>query len=251
MIELLNINKKYDDKDVLKNINLSLPKGKIISLIGANGAGKSTLLSIISRLTTSEGEIIIDDKNIDNYHITELSKKISILRQSNYLNIKLTVRELISFGRYPHSKSRLNEKDNKIIDESISYMNLDYLKNKYIDELSGGEKQRALIAMILAQDSDYIFLDEPLNNLDMKHSVSIMKLLRKIVKEKSKTVILVVHDINFASCYSDYIVALKNTGVLYAGDAEKIITKEKLKNIFDMDFEIEDIDGNKICIYYT
>src|SRR5690606_2693720 len=137
------------------------------------------------------------------------AKKVSILKQSNQINLRLTVRELVSFGRFPYSQGRLTEEDWVCVDEAIRYMELEELQHEYLDELSGGQRQRAFIAMVIAQDTDYILLDEPLNNLDMKHAVQIMKTLRKLVDERGKTVVLVIHDINFASVYSDYIVALK------------------------------------------
>ena len=175
MIRVNNILKKYSDKIILENINLELPKNKITAVIGSNGAGKSTLISIISRtLAKDSGEVFIDEKELKNWNTTELSKRLSILKQSNHLNIKLTVRELINFGRFPHSKGKLTKEDVKKVDEAIEYMDLSDLENRYIDELSGGQRQMAYIAMIIAQDTDYIFLDEPLNNLDMKHSVQIM-----------------------------------------------------------------------------
>src|SRR5699024_10127081 len=125
------------------------------------------------------------------------------------MGVKLTVRELISFGRFPYSEGRLKRFDWQKVDEAISYMELEELEDKYIDELSGGQRQRAYIAMVLAQDTEYILLDEPLNNLDMRHSVQILKTLRRLVDELGKTIVIVIHDINFASCYSDEIVALK------------------------------------------
>src|SRR5699024_9849096 len=130
-------------------------------------------------------------------------KTISILKQSNAINVKLTVRELISFGRFPHSQGRMKEEDWEKVEEAIDYMELRDMQHKYLDELSGGQKQRAHIAMVIAQDTEYILLDEPLNNLDMRHSVQIMKTLRRLVDELNKTIIIVIHDINFASCYSD------------------------------------------------
>ena len=129
-------------------------------------------------------------------------------------------------------------------------MQLKEFENRYLDELSGGQRQRAYIAMVIAQNSDYIFLDEPLNNLDMKHSVEIMKILRKLCDELKKTVVIVIHDINFASCYSDYIVALKDGKLIKNGLAEETIQKEELENIYEIDFHIENINNRNICIYF-
>ena len=251
MIRVNNILKKYSDKIILENINLELPKNKITAFIGSNGAGKSTLISIISRtLAKDSGEVFIDEKELKNWNTTELSKRLSILKQSNHLNIKLTVRELINFGRFPHSKGKLTKEDVKKVDEAIEYMDLSDLENRIIDELSGGQRQMAYIAMIIAQDTDYIFLDEPLNNLDMKHSVQIMKILRNLIDEHGKTIMIVIHDINFVSCYSDYIVALKNGKIIKQGNTEDIIQSKVLNTIYGMDMCIHEIEQRKFCLYY-
>lgn len=251
MIEVKNITKVYGNKKVVDNVSLNIQEGKITSFIGPNGAGKSTLLSIMSRLLKRDsGEVLVDGKDILKWDNKELAKKIAILRQSNNINIRLTIRELVSFGRFPHSQGNLKEEDYKYIDEAINYMQLKEFENKYLDELSGGQRQRAYIAMVIAQNSDYIFLDEPLNNLDMKHSVEIMKILRKLCDELKKTVVIVIHDINFASCYSDYIVALKDGKLIKNGITEETIQKEELENIYEIDFHIENINNRNICVYF-
>lgn len=251
MIEVKNITKVYGTKKVVDNVSLNIQEGKITSFIGPNGAGKSTLLSIMSRLLKRDsGEVLVDGKDILKWDNKELAKKIAILRQSNNINIRLTIRELVSFGRFPHSQGNLKEEDYKYIDEAINYMQLKEFEDRYLDELSGGQRQRAYIAMVIAQNSDYIFLDEPLNNLDMKHSVEIMKILRKLCDELKKTVVIVIHDINFASCYSDYIVALKDGKLIKNGLAEETIQKEELENIYEIDFHIENINDRNICVYF-
>ncbi len=130
-------------------------------------------------------------------------------------------------------------------------MKLDDLKDKYLDQLSGGQCQRAFIAMIIAQDTDYIFLDEPLNNLDMKHSVEMMKLLKRLVEDFGKTVVVVIHDINFASVYSDHIVALKNGRIVKEGLTEEIIETSVLEDIYDMTIPIQEIDSQRIGVYFS
>lgn len=251
MIEIKNITKSYGDKKVVDNVSLKIEDGKITSFIGPNGAGKSTLLSIMSRLLKRDsGEVLLDGIDILKWDNRELAKRIAILRQANNINIRLTVKELVSFGRFPHSKGNLSEEDYKYIDEAIFYMQLNEFEHRYIDELSGGQKQRAFIAMVIAQNSNYIFLDEPLNNLDMKHSVEIMKILRKLTDELNKTVIIVIHDINFASCYSDNIVALKDGKLVKNGVTKDTIKKEELEKIYDIDFHIQNINNRNICVYF-
>ncbi|HBD63147.1 MAG TPA: iron ABC transporter ATP-binding protein [Clostridiales bacterium] len=251
MIEIKNISKSYGEKNVVDNVSTLIREGKITAFIGPNGAGKSTLLSVISRLIPKKsGEVIIDGRRMEEWKDSELAKKISILKQSNNINIRLTVEDLVAFGRFPYSQGKLTKEDERVIEDSINYLKLGGMKDKYLDELSGGQRQRAYIAMILAQDTDYILLDEPLNNLDMKHSVEIMKILRRLVDELGKTIAIVIHDINFASCYSDFIVALKNGRVVEDDAAEKIIEKSVLEKLFDMDFDITKINDMKLCVYY-
>ncbi|MGG3926467.1 ABC transporter ATP-binding protein [Metabacillus fastidiosus] len=252
MVIVEDISKKYGQKNVISNVSLKINKGKITSFIGANGAGKSTLLSMISRLIARDGgKVSIDGREITEYNSNELAKKISILRQSNNVNLRLTVKELVSFGRFPYSQGRLTREDKKQVKEAIEYMELEDLQDKYIDELSGGQLQRAYIAMVIAQNTEYILLDEPLNNLDMKHSVQIMKVLRRLADELGKTVIIVIHDINFASCYSDYIVAMKNGKIVKDGPTDEVINNNVLKEVYDMDITLENIKGNKISVYFT
>jgi iron complex transport system ATP-binding protein len=252
VLELAHVSKKYGNKYVVEDITLTIAKGKLTSFIGPNGAGKSTILSLISQLIAKdEGEIRIDGELVEAYARNRLAQKISILKQSNPLNVRLTVQDLVGFGRFPYSRGRLNKQDKTYVDQAINYMELRELRHYYLDQLSGGERQRAFIAMILAQNTEYILLDEPLNNLDMKHEVQIMKVLRKMVDELGKTIVLVIHDINFASCYSDDIVALRNGKIVQQGPAGQMIRSDVLKQVYDMDIYVNDLYDHKICFYFS
>ena len=252
MVEVKNLFKRYNNKTVVEDVSIQIPKGKITSFIGPNGAGKSTVLSMISRLIARDsGEVLIDGKDMTSFKSNDLAKKIAILKQSNHINIRLTIRELVAFGRFPYSQGRLTKEDWGFVDEAIEYMELGDMQDKFLDQLSGGQQQRAFIAMVIAQNTEYVLLDEPLNNLDMKHSVQIMKVLRRLTDELGKTVIIVIHDINFASCYSDHIVALKDGKVVHNGPTEQVINSNVLKEIYDMDIEIQNINDNRICVYFT
>lgn len=252
MVDVKHVSKGYNNKNVVTDVSVKIAKGKITSFIGPNGAGKSTLLSMISRLIAKdEGEIYIDGMDLTRCKNNDLAKKISILKQSNHINVRLTVKELVSFGRFPYSQGRLTKEDRKFVNEAIRYMELEEFQDKYIDQLSGGQRQRAYIAMVIAQDTEYVLLDEPLNNLDMKHSVQIMKTLRRLADELGKTVVIVIHDINFASCYSDYIVAMKDGRVIKEGATDEIINPVVLNEVYDMDFKIEEINREKICVFYS
>lgn len=252
MIKAKNISKSYGSNLVLNDITMQFPKGKVISLIGSNGAGKSTLLSIISRLLEQDdGTVAMDGKKISEFKNKKLARHLSILKQSNNVGLKLTVEELVSFGRFPYSQGRLRDEDHQKIEQAIQFLSLEDIKDSYLDELSGGQKQRAYLAMVVAQDTDYILLDEPLNNLDMKYSVQIMTTLRKLADELDKTIIIVLHDINFASHYSDYIAALKEGNVKYYGITNTIITEQILQDVFDIRCAITENNGKKTCNYFN
>ena len=252
MIQVKEISKFFGKKPVIQNVSVDVAPGKITSFIGPNGAGKSTLLSMVSRLLNADtGEVLLDKSDVRRWKSDDFAKRVSILKQSNYMNVRLTIRELVSFGRFPYSKGNLKQEDEQKVDEAIEYMNLADMQHNYLDELSGGQRQRAFIAMVIAQDTDYILLDEPLNNLDMKHSVQIMKILRKLVDELGKTVVIVLHDINFASVYSDHIVALKDGRVVKNGPTNDIINSDALKEIYDMDIPVQEQNGCRICVYFN
>ncbi|MGL4950211.1 MAG: ABC transporter ATP-binding protein [Anaeroplasmataceae bacterium] len=251
VLKVNNLTKRYKQLDVLSSVDYEVKNNKLIAFIGSNGAGKSTLLSLMTRtLERDFGNVTVEDKDILKWNQEELAKKISILRQSNSLSVRLTIYDLVCFGRYPYSKSRLKKEDHDIVIESIEYLGLEELKDRFLDELSGGQRQLAYIAMLLAQNTNFMFLDEPLNNLDMKHAKKIMQVLKRLVSEKGKTIIIVIHDINFASCYADYIVAMKDGKIFKEGNTSDVITEDVLKQIYDTDITIKEINNQKICIYY-
>ena len=252
MITLKGLSKSFGKKPVVENVSLTIEPKTITSFIGPNGAGKSTLLSMVSRLLNADtGEVLLDQNDVKKMKSNEFAKRVAILKQANHINVRLTVRELVAFGRYPYSKGRLTKEDEAFVDQALEYMNLLDMQDKFLDELSGGQKQRAFISMVIAQDTEYILLDEPLNNLDMKHSVQIMKILRKLVDELGKTVIIVLHDINFASVYSDRIVALKDGRLVKNGPTNEIITSESLRDVYDMHIPVQEQDGCRICVYFN
>ena len=224
--------KKYDGKTVVDSVSFQLPEKSVISMIGPNGAGKSTVLNILSRKSR------------------ELSKRRAILTQQNNLQMKLTVRELVAFGRFPYSGSRITPEDDAVIDRAISYMELDDFRDRFIDELSGGQRQRAYIAMVIAQDTEYILLDEPTNNLDIYHATNMMKIVRRLCDELGKTVILVLHEINYAAFYSDYICAFAEGRIAKFGTVREVINKETLSELYKVDFEILEIAGKPLSVYY-
>ncbi|QGM80067.1 ABC transporter ATP-binding protein [Otariodibacter oris] len=250
-IEIIKVNKTLSGKTILHDINCIIPQGKMTALIGANGVGKSTLLSIISRLVLADnGTIKLNGHDMKSLKTSDIAKQLTILKQNNHFDLRLTIKELVAFGRYPYSKGRLTQEDNKQIDKAITFMALNDIQDKYIDELSGGQRQRAYIAMILAQDTDYILLDEPLNNLDMKHSAQIMKYLRQLTDQFNKTIVIVIHDINFAACYADYMIAMKDGTVIKQDTVSNIMSSDVLQEIYDMYIPIYPIEDKHIAFYF-
>ena len=250
-MQIKQLTKQYDGKTVVDGVTFSIPKGKVISLIGPNGAGKSTVMGMISRLIAHDSGLVdFEGKDIGKWKSKELSKRLTILTQSNNIQMKLTVRELVTFGRFPYSGNRVTPEDQKIIDRAIAYMELEDFQDRFIDELSGGQRQRALIAMVIAQDTEYVLLDEPTNNLDIYHATNMMKTVRRLCDELGKTVILVLHEINYAAFYSDYICAFKDGKIARFGTVEEVMTKENLSQIYGVDFEILTIAGKPLSIYY-
>lgn len=251
MIEVSNISKRYQDTVVVDDVSLTLPAGGVTAIIGPNGAGKSTLLSMISRLLPmSAGRVLVDGIDVVNGDSAQLARRLAILRQDNHLPMRLTVRDLVAFGRYPHTKGRPTVEDAAHVERALGYLGLDALAERYLDQLSGGQRQRAFVAMVLCQDTDYVLLDEPLNNLDMRHAVDMMRLLRRAADELGKTVILVLHDINFASCYADRIVAMRGGKLAYVGTPQELIRPDVLNDLYQLEIRVHEVDGQRICVYY-
>ncbi len=250
-MKIQELTKNYGRSTVVDNVSFEIHKGTVTSFIGPNGAGKSTVMGMISRLVAKDrGLITFHDKDLGKWKSKELSKHLAILTQSNQIQMKLTVEELVAFGRFPHSGGRITKEDEEKINQAITYMELDEFRNRFIDELSGGQRQRAYIAMIIAQDTEFVLLDEPTNNLDIYHATNLMKIVRRLCDELNKTVIMVLHEINYAAFYSDYICAFKEGRIAKYGTVEEVITKEVLAEIYQVDFEILNIQGKPLSIYY-
>lgn len=246
-----NLTKRYDGKTVVDDVNFTIPKGKVLSLIGPNGAGKSTVMGLLSRLIEADdGAVEFDGTPLKSWKSRELSKRLAILTQTNATEMKLTVRELVAFGRFPYSGSRLTPEDDAVIDRAIAYMELGEMEHRFLDELSGGQRQRAYIAMVIAQDTEYILLDEPTNNLDIYHATNMMKIVRRLCDELGKTVILVLHDINYAAFYSDYICAFADGKIAKFGTVREVINEKTLSDIYKVNFEIREVAGKPLSIYY-
>jgi len=252
VIQIENVTKSYGAQVVVDDVTLRLPACGVTSIIGPNGAGKSTLLGIIARLLSADGGTVsVDGLDVSKTPSEKLARRLAVLRQDNQMSVKLTVRELVAFGRFPHSRGRLTPEDERHVERSIDYVELGDLADRTLDELSGGQRQRAFVAMVLCQDTDYVLLDEPLNNLDMRHSAQMMRLLRQMARDFGKTIVVVMHDINFASCHSDHIVAMKEGKVRATGCVEEMIDSAVLGDVFDMHIEVQEIAGQRVGLYFA
>ncbi|WP_214706800.1 MULTISPECIES: ABC transporter ATP-binding protein [unclassified Exiguobacterium] len=250
MIQLEQVQKSYSDNVQIGPINLDIPKAGFTSLIGPNGAGKSTTLMMIGRLLDLDaGQIQVAGMDVSSTKSKDLAKIVTILRQENHFVTRLTVRQLAGFGRFPYSKGRLTQEDERIISKYIDFLDLTSLEHRYLDELSGGQRQRAYVAMVLCQETDYVLLDEPLNNLDIARSVQMMEYLRHVADEFGRTIVTVLHDINFAAKYSDRICAMKDGNIAAFGTVEEIMDADILSDIFETKLEIIQGPYGPIAVY--
>ncbi|WP_297597803.1 ABC transporter ATP-binding protein [uncultured Cetobacterium sp.] len=235
MIKIKNLNFDIDKRQILKNIELEIEKYKFIGIIGENGCGKSTLLKNIYRnFKPKNGTILLDDIDLNSYSVKGLAEKLSVLSQNQKITFDFTVKEIVEMGRYTKTSIFSKDTSENEIDEALNKVGMKAFKNQNFLTLSGGEMQRVLIARSIAQESEVLLLDEPTNHLDIRYQYQIMDL----VKNLNKTVIAVIHDINIASKYCDYIFAIKNGEILYKGEPDKIICADNIKTIFEIDVEI-------------
>ncbi|MGC5627172.1 ABC transporter ATP-binding protein [Georgenia sp. Z1344] len=251
MITLDDVRKEYSSEVTIGPVSLTIPACGVTALVGPNGAGKSTTLTMIGRLLGMDsGAIEIAGYDVASTKSRDLAKIVSVLRQENHFITRLTVRQLVGFGRFPYTQGRLTTKDEELVSQAIDFLQLGDLEGRYLDQLSGGQRQRAYVAMVLAQDTEYVLLDEPLNNLDMKHSVQMMKHLRRAATELGRTVVIVLHDINFAGKYADHICAMKDGAVCDFGPSEEIMTDEVLTRVFDTPVRVIDGPDGRLAVYY-
>ncbi|MEU7991813.1 iron ABC transporter ATP-binding protein [Rothia amarae] len=251
MITLKDVSKNYSSEVSIGPVDLEIPRGGITALVGPNGAGKSTLLTMVGRLLgIDQGAIEIAGMDITTTKSKDLAKIVSILKQENHFMTKLTVRQLVGFGRFPHSKGRLTAEDEEIISRYIDFLHLAELESRYLDELSGGQRQRAYVAMVLAQETEYVLLDEPLNNLDISHSVHMMQHLKDAAEQFNRTIIVVLHDINYAARYARYMCAMKNGKVIHMGRTEELMNNQILTDIFETPIEVISTPHGLLACYH-
>lgn len=254
-IKTKDLNISYGNLDIVKDLNLEIPKGKITTIIGANGCGKSTILKTIARiLLPKSGDIFINDKNIKDQSSKELAKTMAVLPQSPQAPSGLTVEELISYGRFPHQKGfgKMKKEDKDIVSWALEATGISEFRDRKIEALSGGQRQRAWIAMALAQQTDILVLDEPTTYLDLAHQLEVLNLLEELNKKQGTTIVMVIHELNNAARFADHMIGVKKGKIACQGSAYEVMTKENLKELFNIDAEIvSDPRTNKpVCITY-
>lgn len=251
MISLTSVTRRYSTEITIGPVDLTIPAGGITALVGPNGAGKSTLLTMMGRLMgLDEGSIHIAGLDVSASKSRDLATVVSILRQENNFVTRLTVRQLVGFGRFPHSGGRLTTADEQVISEAIDFLGLGSLEHRYLDELSGGQRQRAYVAMVLAQNTEYVLLDEPLNNLDMQHATQMMRHLRRAAVDLGRTIVVVVHDINVAAHFADRICAVKDGAIAQYGTPEEIMQPHVLSQIFDTQVDVIAGPRGPVAVYW-
>lgn len=236
-----NISIKYGKKEIVNNITMEFPHGEITTIIGQNGCGKSSLLKTISKVVKPKsGMVILEDNDINSYKPQNLAKRIAYLPQMHYSPHDIDVKTLVSYGRFPHlsAMKKLTDKDYDIINETINLTGLRHLKDQQLKTLSGGEKQRAWIAMTICQKPEILILDEPTTYLDIGYQIEVLDLVKKLNEQLNLTIIMVLHDLNLAARYSHNLYAIKNKKIYQAGPSEKVLSKKCLKDIFGLEAEI-------------
>lgn len=245
----------YDKHIVVPGFNVEIEKGKITSIIGPNGCGKSTVLKAIGRIIRKEsGTIIINDKDIKDLKTKEIAKELAILPQAPQAPGTINCYDLVAYGRYPYQKGfgKLSEEDKKIIKWALDVTYMSEFALRPIDTLSGGQRQRVWIAMALAQQTGIILLDEPTTYLDLNHQLEVLELLKDLNEKEKVTIVMVLHDLNLASKYSDYLLAMKDGEIINFGSPEIVFTKEMLKKCFLLNGEIisDPFTNKPICVSY-
>ncbi len=246
-ISVDNLDFAYNGSLVLKNISHSFDEGKLISIVGPNGSGKSTLLKCLNRiLEPKNGSILLEEKNLKNFKSQELAKKIAYVPQSEQFIFPITVFDTVLMGRKPHIQWSPGKKDIMITSQMIEQFDLKDISLKSVNKLSGGQRQRVFIARALAQEPQILLLDEPTANLDLKHQLEVLKILKKL-SVQGITVIIAIHDLNLALQYSDDFVLLKE-GAIFAKGGKEIISNENIEKLYDIKVNIIRENGNFIIV---
>ncbi|KQS56913.1 iron ABC transporter ATP-binding protein [Geodermatophilus sp. Leaf369] len=248
MITTTGVSKRHGQLLAVDDVTVDISPG-LTAIIGPNGAGKSTLLAAIGRLARIEGAITVGGLDIAATRSKELARRLAILRQDNSTVIRLSVAELVAFGRFPHGGGGRSPEDADHVARALDLLGLTDVADRFLDELSGGQRQRAHVAMALAQDTDHLLLDEPLNNLDPRHAVGLMKLLTRLVADRRLTVVVVLHDLNVAARFADSVIAMREGRVVHHGPAAEVLTGPHLSELYETPARIESVAGQPVVVW--
>ena len=243
----------YGNTTILDAMSLTIPRGKITVLAGPNGCGKSTLLRAIRRLhRPSAGRIMLETTDISQLSARLLARQIGLLTQSPSAPEDMTVEELVRLGRYPHQSmlQPWSPDDTRALETAMAGTSVAHLRERHLGSLSGGQLQRAWIAMVLAQETEIVCLDEPVNHLDMSHQLDCLDLVRQLNSQFGRTIVLVLHDLNLAARYADQLVFLRDGGVVASGRPEELMVEDLIARVFDVDAMIitDPAYGRPLCI---
>lgn len=250
-----NLAVAYEDNLVVDDLDMQIPQGKITTIIGPNGCGKSTVLKAVGRILKPKGGMVyLNGDDIRNLSTKEVAQKMAILPQSPQAPAGLTVGELVAYGRFPHQRGfgKLKPEDREIVRWALAVTKLTELETTAVDNLSGGQRQRVWIAMALAQQTDLILLDEPTTYLDMAYQLEVLELLYKLNREQECTIVMVLHDLNLAARFADYMIAIRGGDIISHGPPAEVMTAEVLRKTFHIDAEIilETRTGRPTCVSY-
>jgi iron complex transport system ATP-binding protein len=238
MLEIKNLYSGYNGTDVIRDISFTVGKGEVFFIVGPNGCGKTTLLKSIANILNYRGKVTLDSREIASFSRKNLAKKIALMSQTSEIYFPYSVYDTVSLGRYAYSEGfmrNLSNSDTEIIETAINRLGLSDVKDRMINELSGGQLQRVFLARTLAQNPDIILLDEPTNHLDLKHQVELQHYLITWAKENNKTVIGVLHDLNLARSFADTAAVMSEGKLISQGNPETVLSGETLKAVYDMD----------------
>ena len=251
-MEVRNLVFSYDKKKnkIIDDISFQIQKGKITTLLGANGCGKSTLFQLMTKnLIPDKGKVILDGMSIRKMSQKEFAKKVAIVHQNNQASEDLTVEKLVAYGRTPHSSFLgSNDEDEALIEWAMEETDIIKYRERTVMSLSGGQRQRVWIAMALAQKTDILFLDEPTTYLDIRYQIELLEMVRRLNENYGLTIVMVLHDINHAVYYSDYVIGMKNKKVIVEGNPNEVITPEIIKELYGIELEVRELNGQKIVM---